>query len=115
MGTHHLSEQILLIVLPRPSRGDGELDIAVDATNTQEGRHVIVDFSHIEILTSDLLSQLMIIERRLDALDRKLVLCCVPVEIKNLFKCVGLQSLFRFAEDQNAAMKSLGVVSCAPS
>ena len=115
MGAHHLSEQVLLVIVPRHSRDGRDLEIATDMANPQEGRHVIVDFSHIEILTSGLLSQLMILERQLDALDKKLVLCCVPVEIMNLFKCVGLQSLFHFAEDQDAALKSLGVVYCAPS
>lgn len=110
MGIQQPSEQILLITLPRESRNCNELEIAAGLTCEHPGRHVIVDFTAAHVLSSAMLSQLLILERQLDAFDRKLILCSVPLNILELFRCVGLHGLFRFAEDREAAMESLGVV-----
>ncbi len=110
MGIQQASEQILLITLPRESRTCNELEVAASMTSEAPCSHVIVDFSAAQVLSSSMLSQLLILERQLDAFDRKLVLCSVPFNILELFRCVGLQGLFRFAEDRETAMESLGFV-----
>jgi anti-anti-sigma regulatory factor len=109
MGVQQPSEQILLITLPRETRICNELEIAVSMTSEAPRNHVIVDFSATQVLSSAMLSQLLILERQLDAFDRRLILCSVPFNIMELFKCVGLQALFRFADDQQAATESLGL------
>lgn len=109
MAVMQLSEQILLIVLSRESRCGNELDIAAGMTETKPSRHVIVDFSATQVMTSGMLSQLMVLERQLGAFDKELILCSVPPSILKVFKCVGLQGLFRFAADRAAALESLGV------
>jgi anti-anti-sigma regulatory factor len=113
MGIGVLSEQILLIRLPREPDIGGELETAADMANTASNRHVIVDFSQTSVLTSGMLSQLMILERRLNACDRKLILCSVPDGVAKVFRCVGLYGLFQFAHDQEAALKSLPGACCA--
>lgn len=105
------SDQVLVITLPR-DHGDDALQIAADMANSEPVRHVVVDFSFAQVMTSGMLSQLMVLERQLDACDRKLVLCSVPDSVMRLFRCVGLWGLFQFAEDRQAAMDSLGAV-CA--
>ncbi len=110
MGVQQPSEQILLITLPRETRTCNELEIAIGMTSEAPRSHVIVDFSAAQVLSSAMLSQLLILERQLDAFDRRLILCSVPFNILELFKCVGLQALFQFADNREAAMESLGLV-----
>ncbi|HPC94109.1 MAG TPA: STAS domain-containing protein [Sedimentisphaerales bacterium] len=111
MAVVQLSEQVLLIVLSRESHCGNELDIAAGMAETKPSRHVIVDFSATQVLTSGMLSQLLVLERQLGASDKDLILCSVPLNIMRVFKCVGLQGLFRFAADRTAALESLGVAS----
>ncbi len=108
MAVVQVSEQILLIVLSRESRCGNELDIAAGMADTRPSRHVIVDFSATQVLTSGMLSQLLVLDRQLGAFGKDLILCSVPPSIMRVFKCVGLQSLFRFAADRTAALESLG-------
>ncbi len=108
MAVVQVSEQILLIVLSRESRCGNELDIAAGMADTKPSRHVIVDFSATQVLTSGMLSQLLVLERQLGAFEKELILCSVPLNIMRVFKCVGLQGLFRFAADRTAALESLG-------
>jgi anti-anti-sigma regulatory factor len=114
MAVEQLSEQILLIALPRESRYGNELEIAASMANTKPSRHVVIDFSSARVMTSAMLSQLMVLERQLDAFDRKLILCSVPPGIRKIFRCVGLQSLFRFVEDRETALESLGTTRDGP-
>lgn len=113
--TGHASEHVLVIALPREKDGSDALDIAAEMANSESARHVVVDFSCAQVMTSGMLSRLMVLERQLDAHDRKLVLCSVPDRIMRLFRCVGLWGLFRFAEDRKAAMESLSGACCRPS
>jgi anti-anti-sigma regulatory factor len=108
-------DEILVITLPRHTRGGEALDIAGGIANTRPQRHVVVDFSCTQVITSGILSQLMVMERQLDAHDKKLILCSVPDNIMRMFTCVGLRSLFRFAVDRQAALESLGGACCTPS
>jgi anti-anti-sigma regulatory factor len=113
--TGHASEQVLVIALPREKDGSDALDIAAEMANSDPARHVVVDFSCAQVMTSGMLSQLMVLERQLDARDRRLVLCSVPDSIMRLLRCVGLWGLFRFAKDRQAAMESLSGACCRPS
>lgn len=108
------SDQVLVVTLPR-DHGDDALQIAADMANSDPARHVVVDFSCAQVMTSSMLSQLMVLERQLDARDRRLVLCSVPDSIMRLLRCVGLWGLFRFAKDRHAAMESLSGACCRPS
>jgi len=108
------SEDILVIALPRHTHNSEALDLAGEMAYTRPQRHVIVDFSRTCVMTSSMLSQLMVMERQLDAHDKKLILCSVPDNILRMFTCVGLRSLFQFAEDQKAALESLGGTCCTP-
>ncbi len=108
------SEDILVILLARHTHSGEALDLAGEMAQARPQRHVIVDFSRTRVMTSSMLSQLMIVERQLDAHDRKLILCSVPDNILRMFTCVGLRSLFRFAENQEAALESLRSACSTP-
>ena len=112
MGMQYLSQKVLLVTLPREPHLGNELEIAIRMSMPNATRDVIVDFSLVGIMPSGTLSELMILERQLGDGDRQLVLCSVPRSIRELFSRVGLGGLFRFAEDQFAALQSFERSRC---
>ncbi|HON90725.1 MAG TPA: STAS domain-containing protein [Sedimentisphaerales bacterium] len=107
MAIQNLSEQVLLITLPAEPQSSKELEVMVRSARAGLECDVIVDFSLVEILSSATLCNLMILERLVSANDRQLILCSVPKNIAGIFTRVGLDKLFRFAEDEFAAAQSL--------
>jgi len=112
METQNLSEQPLVIVLPaQPYLGD-ELETAIKRASVT-GRNTIVDFSLVEMMSSATICSLMILERLLNGAGRQLVLCCMAPNIMGIFRRVGLQGLFVFADDQPAAQQWLQQHPCS--
>lgn len=107
MAIQNLSEHVLLITLPAEPQSSKELETVVRSAGTGTDSDVIVDFSLVEILSSAMICNLMVLERLLSADDRQLILCSVPQNINGIFTRVGLHKLFRFAEDEFAALQSL--------
>ena len=68
---------------------------------------VIVDFSSVEMLTSESICALMILNQYLSASGRQLVLCNVSAEIQHIFSRTGLEAVFTFAEDEYSALQSV--------
>ena len=107
MGIQNLADNILLIILPEQPHLGNEIDVASNIINDGCDRDVIIDFYQVKMLTSESVCSLMILERLLSGLERKLVLCNVPAEIKQIFKRTGLEPSFEFADDDFAAVQSI--------
>jgi anti-anti-sigma regulatory factor len=107
MATSNLTEQVFLIALPNRPQASSEIERATRKITAQTPRHVIIDFSQVEIISSSTISELLIIESHLHELNRKLVLCCLPEKIQALLVSVGLQSLFLVANDSLEAFEML--------
>jgi anti-anti-sigma regulatory factor len=107
MTTQNLSEHVLLITLPAQPQLSSELEVVAKSTHPGSDRDVIVDFSLAEILPSATICNLIVLERVLSAAGRQLVLCSVSPDVKAIFRRVGLHRLFRFTDDELAAVQSL--------
>lgn len=107
MGIQNLSKDVLLITLPQESQRGNELEWAARQVRLQGDRHIVVDFSLVEVLPSGTLGSLMVLQRAANAADRQLVLCAVTPSILRTFRRVGLHGLFRFADDKFAALRSI--------
>lgn len=112
MATEPLSESVQLITLPAEPHLSNEMDLAAHEANAGSACDVVVDFSLVEILPSATICSLIVLERLLTAMDRRLVLCSVPPNILGIFRRVGLHSLFRLADDRSAALKRLSEPEC---
>lgn len=109
MAMQNLSDDVVLLTLAKEPEPVNQLQ---EINACQGGTHdVIVDFSNAEILTSEILNSLVILERALGDCRRRLVLSAVPPEIKQIFVRTGLETLFEFANDDLAALRSL---RCTP-
>jgi anti-anti-sigma regulatory factor len=114
MAIHNLSEHTLLVTLPQEPDRSGELETAARLTTPRVNRHVIVDFTRVETMSSVTICGLIILNRLLSTMGRKLVLCSVPPNIVAIFRRVGLLKLLQFAEDTLAASEWIesGVSVC---
>ena len=109
MATSNLTEQVLLITLPSRPQASSDIERATRKITAKAPRHVIIDFSQVQIVSSSTISELLIIENHLHELNRHLILCCLPQKIETLLTSVGLQSLFQIANDSLEAFEMLEV------
>jgi anti-anti-sigma regulatory factor len=108
MGIENLSEDILLVCLPskEPEIGD-ELKHLNEIVITDSDRDVVIDFFRVEIITSSDLSNLLTLRALLHENRRQLVLCSVSILTKGIFTVAGLDVVFEFAEDKQAALAAI--------
>jgi anti-anti-sigma regulatory factor len=112
MAIQNLSEHVLLITLPAEPQLGRELETVVQSRGTNLDCDVIVDFSLVEILSSAMICNLMVLERLLSTTNRQLILCSVSQNIYGIFTRVGLHRLFRFAENEFAALQLFDRSTC---
>jgi anti-anti-sigma regulatory factor len=112
MGTENLRDDVLLVTLPRQPQASSDIEQATRMITFGAPCHVIIDFSLVEVMPSSTISELIIIENHLHERDRQLVLCSVPHRIQELLVRIGVQSLFRLADDQLGALQLLDRCSC---
>ena len=107
MGIRHLSEDVILVTLPKEPQTGKELR-AVNETIGSEGLwDVIIDFSMVEIITSANISNLLILNRSLQNAGLRLIFCNVALPTKCIFKIAGLDVFFEFADDKFAALAAM--------
>jgi anti-anti-sigma factor len=107
MAVHNLSESILLITLPQEPDRSSELETAARLTTPRTSRHIIVDFSRVETMSSVTICGLIILNRLLSTAGRQLILCSVSPNVMAIFRKVGLSRLLQFVADKTAAQESL--------
>ena len=107
MATQSLSPHVLLITLPAEPESSRDLEVLARCTRPAFERDVIVDFSLVEFLPSATFCHLIALDRVLSAAGRQLVLCSASPDVKAVFRRVGLHKLFRFADNELAAVQSL--------
>ena len=107
MEIEHLPENILFVCLQEPQLRN-EL-VAVNEILSNDGCtcDVIIDFSGVELLTSEGISSLIILERLLNSSGHKTILCAVSSNILQVLERTGIQPLFEFASDEFAALQSI--------
>ena len=107
MGVQTFSEDILLITLPeQPQHGD-EIEIVNKLLSDSVDFDVMVNFSKVEMLTSESICGLMILSKLLQGAGRKLVLYNLPPAIKQIFERTGLITIFDLADDEFEAQQRI--------
>jgi anti-anti-sigma regulatory factor len=107
MGIQNLTQDVVLVTLPSQPHAGSDLEFVTRLTRSNRARDVIVNFSLVEMMPSSTICQLMVLERALNEVGHQLVLCSLPTTILGIFRRVGLHGLFRFADDEFAALQSL--------
>ena len=107
MGIQNYSEDTLLIALPEQPQHGQEIDIVNKLLSDSVDFNVLIDFSKVEILTSESICGLMILSKLLEGSGRKLVLYNLPTAIKQIFIRTGLLTVFDLADDQFDALEHI--------
>ena len=107
MGIRNLSEDILLVTLPQQPQQSDELEAVNAMLSETIDRDIVMDFSEVQMLTSESICGLLILAKLLAGVGRQLVLCSLPPAIYDIFVRTGLLSVFEFADTEPDALTHL--------
>ena len=121
MGIQNLSEDVILVVLPEQPHLSYELETINEIVGKRSECDVIIDLYRVQMLTSECVCSLMILNRQLcgprrgggEGGRRRLILCNVSHAVRHIFTLTGLDTVFTFADDRLAALQCLNRVCSA--
>ena len=108
MGIQDLAENVILVDAPAEPGLNEELKNVTEVVRERGNCDVVIDFSHVDIVTSSSLSKLLKLRKLLIDCEHRLVLCNVAAATKGIFSITALDGIFEMVEDQFAALASLG-------
>jgi anti-anti-sigma regulatory factor len=104
MEIQKISDSVGRVDLPREPELRGSIVILREQ---EETCHLLLGFERVDIITSDSLTQLLFLQKKLAESGRRVVLVGVTSPIRGNFAAYGVYNLFLFAEDQDSAIKML--------
>ncbi len=107
MGIKDLAENVILVDAPPEPSLNEELKNVTDVVRERGDCDVVIDFSHVDIVTSSSLSKLLKLRKLLSDCEHRLVLCSVATATKGIFSVTALDAVFTMVKDQSAALESL--------
>jgi len=105
MGIQNYSEDVLEVTLPEQPQHGQEIDVVNKMLSRSVDFDVMVDFTQVEMLTSETICGLMILSKLLKGAGRKLVLYNLPSSIKQIFVRTGLLTVFDLVGDKFDALE----------
>ncbi|HUT58965.1 MAG TPA: STAS domain-containing protein [Phycisphaerae bacterium] len=76
----------------------------------QAKRRIILDFSAVKFLSSQMLGVLIALQKKSKAIKGRVVLCGLRPELQKVFKITKLDKILEFAPDEGEALKRFDVV-----
>lgn len=70
----------------------------------KDKRKMVLDFSAVKFLSSQMLGVLLTLQKKIKALKGKVVFCALKPELKKVFQITGLDKLFEFYPDETKAL-----------
>ena len=107
MGFQNWSDDIILVDLPREPRMRSELKTLVEIVRDRGDCDVVIDFTNVDIMTSNSISGLLRLRKLLADCGHRLIFCNVPAATRGVFSVVGLDEVFEFADDKFASLAAL--------
>ena len=108
MTIENMSDGVIFVELPKGSfhiRNELENLNQIISENCQTD--VVMDFTHVEILISVNISNLLILRKMLEDQGHQLIFCNVAPLTKHIFELAGLLSIFNFTEDRTEAIQTI--------
>jgi anti-anti-sigma factor len=107
MGIQNLAENVVLVDAPAEPGLNEELKRVTEVVRERGDCDVVIDFSHVDIVTSSSLSKLLKLRKVLLDCEHKLLLCSVSSATKGIFSITALDGVFDMVKDQPAALANL--------
>jgi anti-anti-sigma regulatory factor len=104
MGIRLLPDNILLVNLPSQPQQSDEFETLNGMLSETIDHDVVMDFSRVEMLTSESICGLLILAKLLEGAGHEFVLCSIPAAINDIFNRTGLLSVFEFADTETDAI-----------
>lgn len=82
-----------------------------DLVDNRAVRKLILDFSKVQILSSQALGVLITLQKKMAAAKGKISLCSLKKELARVFDIAQLGKVFKFYPDEDAALASFGVTT----
>ena len=99
----NLQETIVVHLSNLPVMLD-ELGSVTKTVSEEAGCDVIVDLSGVNMITTPAIARLITLRRLLANRGRRLVLLSATQQIRGVFATTGLDQIFEFADDTDAAL-----------
>lgn len=111
MGIQKWSEEVILVNLAQEPQMGEELETVTSMVTSKGTCDVVIDFSDTTIITSSSIAKLLKLRKTLIGCGHSMILASVSPQTKSIFKVTGLDTVFRFTDDQFIALASLQMVS----
>jgi len=108
MGIQDLAENVILVDAPAEPSLNEELKDVTEVVRARGDCDVVIDFSHVDIVTSSSLSKLLKLRKLLLDCEHQLLLCSVSPATKGIFSITALDGVFDMATDRSVALAALG-------
>jgi len=103
----NLSENIVLVVLPREPNLINELQKVIETVTAEEKCDVVVDFSKADVITSTSIGKLINLRDLLRNRGCRLILSSMRLPTRCIFKVIGLEECFDFSDNKDTALAEL--------
>ena len=108
MGIQNLAENVILVDAPAEPGLNEELKNVTEIVRERGDCDIVIDFSHVDIVTSSSLSKLLKLRKVLLDCEHRMLLCSVASATKGIFSITALDGVFEMVIDHCAALASLG-------
>ena len=102
MKVEDIAGNVISFELQREPQMNGELQAVIDISTEKSGCNIILNFAHVDIITSSSLTKLLKLRQTLHASGRRLVLCGLHPFTRSAFEVTGLNGIFELAADKQA-------------
>lgn len=100
-----IEPDVLCVSLPAEPKVQSELTLLRKRLAEREPLHLIIDLSHVEILSSPGIGGLLLLRQMQIERGSRLVLCNLALATKCVLRVVGLDSVFDYAEGKRDALR----------
>jgi len=107
MGFQNYSDDIILAEFSREPRLRNELKTLIELVRDRGDCDVVIDFTHVDIMTSTSISGLLRLRKLMADCGHRVIFCNLSCATKGVFTVVGLDEIFEFADDKYSAFSAL--------
>lgn len=107
MSMRRWSENVVLVELSNEPGAREEVESVVRHVRDRGDCDVVMDFSHVTILTSTSLASLLRLRTLVESCGQRLLLCCVDHATRGVFSVTGLDDVFEMVDSQSDALTTV--------
>ncbi|RLC67109.1 MAG: anti-sigma factor antagonist [Chloroflexi bacterium] len=80
-----------------------------ELVDAKASRKIVLDFSDVKVISSSLLSVLITLQKKAQAINGRVAIAGLRKDLRKPFKITQLDKMFSFYDDQEAALADFGV------